>query len=146
MGIAIADRKNRCDFGALSNQAWRWSDSICTRPRIVSTPLSILGRFVGQRLMGETKWEKGVETASCYFLRFPAVSCGFLQFSAAPNHLPCRSRTRSAKICENLRQAAVSPFQSLPFSVAQVCFLNHSEHLVGRPSYESLFWASSGAT
>ena len=56
--------------------------------------------LVGQRLMGETKWEKGVETASSDFLRF----------SAAPNHLPCRSRTKSAKICENLRQAAVSPF------------------------------------
>ena len=75
--------------------------------------------FFGQRLMGETKWEKGVETASCDFLRFLAVSCGFLQFSAAPNHLPGRSRTKSSKICENLRQAAVSPF-SLPFSAAQV--------------------------
>ena len=64
----------------------------------------------GQRLVGETKWEKGVETASCDFLRFPAISCGFLQFSATPNHLPCKSRTKSAKLCENLRQAAVSPF------------------------------------
>ena len=64
--------------------------------------------FVWQRLMGETKWEKGRN----FFLRFPAVFCG-------SNHLPCRSRTKSAKICENLRQAAVSPFQSLPFSTAQ---------------------------
>ena len=52
------------------------------------------------------------------FLRFSAVSCGSPQLSAAPNRLPCRSRTKSAKICENLRQAAVSPFQSLPFSAA----------------------------
>ena len=59
-----------------------------------------LSFFIGQRLMGETKWVKGVETAFRDFLRF----------SAAPNHLPCRSRTESAKICENLRQAAVSPF------------------------------------
>ena len=29
--------------------------------------------------MGDTKWEKGVETASCDFLRFPAVFCSFLR-------------------------------------------------------------------
>ena len=79
-------------------------------PTVAAGGASCVTPKVEQRLMGETKWEKGAETACCDFLRFPAVSCGFLQFSAAPNHLPCRSRTKSAKICENLRQAAVSPF------------------------------------
>ena len=38
---------------------------------------------IGQRLlMGETEWEKGVETASCDFcgfLQFPALFCSFLR-------------------------------------------------------------------
>ena len=39
-------------------------------------------QLLGQRLMGETKWEKGIEIASCDFLRFPAVSCSFAQIAA----------------------------------------------------------------
>ena len=62
---------------------------------------------IGQRLMGETKWEKEVETASCDFLRFSAVFCSFLRLQTT---YTCRSRTKSAEICESLRQAAVSPF------------------------------------
>ena len=54
---------------------------------------------------------------SCGFLRFPAVFCSSLRLQT---WLPCRSRTKSAKICESLRQAAVSPFESLPFSAAQL--------------------------
>ena len=107
------------------------------------------------QLMGETTWEKGVETASCD-LRFPAVSCGFLQFSAPPNHLPCRSRTKSAKIFGKL------PF--LPFSLSlsktktpqtvtlQVTILcqqiskkkqhapEHSFALTLRRSFVTIFW------
>ena len=59
--------------------------------------------YVGQRFMGETKWEKGFETASCDFLRFPVVFCG-------SKPLTLQIKDQSAKICENLLQAAVSPF------------------------------------
>ena len=75
-----------------------------------SSPSLMILTNIGQHLTAGTKWEKGVETASCDFLQFPAVFCCFLQFFAATSHIPCRSRTKSAKICENLRQAAVSPF------------------------------------
>ena len=79
--------------------------------RVIDTRnvITYFRKLIGQRLKGETTCEKGVETASCDFLRFPAP----------PNRLTCRSRPKSAKICENLRQAAVSPFQSLPCSVVR---------------------------
>ena len=66
---------------------------------------------LGQRLMGETQWEKGVETASCVFLRFPAVFCG-----SKPLTLQLKDQ-----ICKNLRKAKVFdklPF--LPFSLSQI--------------------------
>ena len=47
--------------------------------------------------MGETKWEKGVEIASCDFLRFPAV------FGSKP--LPLRIKDQ---ICKNLRKSSTS--------------------------------------
>ena len=38
-----------------------------------------INAYFGQRFMGETKWEKGVETASC---DFSAVFCSFLRLQA----------------------------------------------------------------
>ena len=95
---------------------------------------------VGQRLMGETKWEKGVETASCDFLR----SCGFLRFSA----VFCGSKLLTLqikdqickKICENLRQTAVSPFWSLPLSPPRKNLLkrNSAELWEPNPAFQTL--------
>ena len=51
---------------------------------------------VGQ--MGETKWEKGVETASCDFLQFPAVSCG-----SKPLTLQIKDQ-----ICKYLRESSAN--------------------------------------
>ena len=58
----------------------------------------------------------GERGRNCFlrFLRFPAVPCGFLQFSVA-----MQIKDQICKICENPRQAAGSPFSSLPFSAAQ---------------------------
>ena len=65
--------------------------------------------------MGETKWEKGVEIASCDFLRFPAVSYGSkppaLQIKEPKN------LQKSAKIFDKV------PF--LPFSLSHLALLNH---------------------
>ena len=70
-----------------------------------------VGSNFGRRFMGATKVHQMGERGRNCFLRFPAVFCSLkILFSAAPNHLPCRSRTKSAKIFKNLRQGAVSPF------------------------------------
>ena len=66
--------------------------------------------FVGQRLMGETKWDKGVETASCDFLRFPAVSCSFLRLQTTYFADQGPNLQKSAKVFDKL------PF--LPFSLS----------------------------
>ena len=64
----------------------------------------------GQRLMGETKWEKGVETASCDFLRFPALFCDFLRLQTTYLADQGPNLQKSAKIFDKL------PF--LPFSLS----------------------------
>ena len=63
--------------------------------------------------MGETKWEKGVETASC---DFPAVSCGFLRLQTTylADHGP--NLQKSARIFDKL------PF--LPFSLSHLALAN----------------------
>ena len=68
--------------------------------------------------MGETKWEKGVETASCDFLRFRAVCCGVLQFSAVPNHFADQGPNleKSLKIFDKLR--------FFPFSLSHLALPN----------------------
>ena len=69
--------------------------------------------ILGQRLMGEIKWEKGVETAiSCGFLRFPAVSCSFLRLQTTYLGDQGPKLQKSAKIFDKL------PF--LPFSLAHL--------------------------
>ena len=64
---------------------------------------------LGQRLMGETKWEKRVETVSCDFLRFPAVFCGSKPLTLQIKDQICK---KSAKIFDKL------PF--LPFSLSHL--------------------------
>ena len=106
-------------WGDSQLECFRWAHCASTR-RIVGARCFQNGHFgrisstlyftMFQSSMGEKMGERG---RNC-FLRFPAVSCGFLRFSAAPNHLPCRSRTRSAKIFDKL------PF--LPFSLSHLAF------------------------
>ena len=71
--------------------------------------------LLGQRLMGETKWEKGVEllpaAVSCGFLRFPAVFCSFLRLQTT-YFADQRSKTKSAKIFDKLL--------FLPFSLSHL--------------------------
>ena len=69
-------------------------------------------RKTGQRLMGETKWEKGVETASCDFLRFPAVSCSFLRLQTTYLADQGPNLQKSAKIFDKLL--------FLPFSLSHL--------------------------
>ena len=68
--------------------------------------------FIWQCLMGESKWEKGVETASSDFLRFPAVSCGFLRLQTTYLANQGPNLQKSAKIFDKL------PF--LPFSLSHL--------------------------
>ena len=58
--------------------------------------------YFGQRLLGETKWEKGVETAPCDSLRFPAVSCGFLRLQTTYLADQRPNLQKSAKIFDKL--------------------------------------------
>ena len=71
--------------------------------------------------MGETKWEKGVETASCDILRFPAVSWGFLQFSAVFRSSKPLTLQIKDQICKNLQQSSTSCRFSLLVAPIQCC-------------------------
>ena len=58
--------------------------------------------YVGQRSVGETKWEKGEESASCDFLQFPAVFCSFLRLQTTYLADQEPNLQKSAKIFDKL--------------------------------------------
>ena len=108
MGIAIANRKNRCDFGALSNQGY----DLCKQegPNKVTE--------IGRNWKGPSKWDKPVSAKICSVLRLSAKICGFLQKSALPTCCNAQEKQQSAKICKNLqkRTASLAPF--VPFRLS----------------------------
>ena len=97
------------------------------------TKTCLRNKKLGQRLMGETKWEKGVETASCDFLWFSAFACGFLQLvfcSSKPLTLQIKDQ-----ICKNLRKSSTSCRFSL-FSLSHLALPKTNNLMVGESPFK----------